>query len=99
MVLRIRLLTLLFTYGSRADVATAFVTGFNSINIDTWLTVIPQIIARIDTPIQSVRSLVHEALSKLGTCSLVATIIVLKLARSSYVRIVLRVQAAFIRKR
>jgi phosphatidylinositol kinase/protein kinase (PI-3 family) len=62
----LRLLTLWFEHGSRRDVAQAFVDGFNTIGVDTWLAVIPQIIARIDTPSHDIRRLVHEALGKIG---------------------------------
>jgi FKBP12-rapamycin complex-associated protein len=45
----LRLLTLWFTWGSAPDVETALNEGFGLVSIDTWLGVIPQIIARIHT--------------------------------------------------
>jgi FKBP12-rapamycin complex-associated protein len=40
--------------------------GINTVSIDNWLGIIPQIIARIHTPHSSVRKLLHELLSKIG---------------------------------
>lgn len=45
----LRLLTLWFTWGAAPDVEAALVDGFGGVSIDTWLGVIPQIIARIHT--------------------------------------------------
>jgi FKBP12-rapamycin complex-associated protein len=44
----------------------SFSRGFNSISIDTWLQVIPQLIARIHTPEPRVAKLLHELLSQVG---------------------------------
>jgi hypothetical protein len=44
----------------------ALVDGFNSISIDTWLDVIPQLIARIHTPQPPIRRLIHELLTRVG---------------------------------
>ena len=43
----LRLITLWFTYGNREDVINAINRGFNIISLDTWLYVIPQLVARI----------------------------------------------------
>lgn len=43
----LRLITLWFTYGDREKVINAINSGFNIISIDTWLYVIPQLVARI----------------------------------------------------
>ena len=43
----LRLITLWFTYGNREKVINAINCGFNIISIDTWLYVIPQLVARI----------------------------------------------------
>jgi hypothetical protein len=45
----LRLLTLWFSHGSAPDVEAALLEGFALLPIDTWLVVIPQIIARIHT--------------------------------------------------
>ena len=64
----LRLLTLWFNQGGNEhqDVNQALSRGFNTTQIDTWLGVIPQIIARIDTPNSGVRKLVQQLLSKIG---------------------------------
>jgi FKBP12-rapamycin complex-associated protein len=51
----LRLLTLWFTWGSAPDVEAALQEGFGLVSIDTWLVVIPQIIARIHTNNPQVR--------------------------------------------
>ncbi|XP_033096355.1 serine/threonine-protein kinase mTOR-like [Anneissia japonica] len=62
----LRLLTLWFDYGQCTDVYDALVKGIKSIQIDTWLQVIPQLIARIDTPRQLVGRLIHDLLTDIG---------------------------------
>ncbi|KAJ3067743.1 phosphatidylinositol kinase- protein kinase tor1 [Podochytrium sp. JEL0797] len=62
----LRLLTLWFKYGYNQDVNMAISEGFTSVTIDTWLQVIPQLIARIHAPIQQVRRLLHQLLSDVG---------------------------------
>jgi FKBP12-rapamycin complex-associated protein len=39
----LRLLTLWFRYGHQSDVNMAIGEGFNTVSIDTWLSVIPQV--------------------------------------------------------
>ena len=62
----LRLLTLWFEHGQRPKVREAVIDGFEKVSVDTWLAVIPQIIARIDTPVEEIRGLVHAALTKIG---------------------------------
>lgn len=62
----LRLLTLWFDYGQYTDVYDAIVSGLNRIEIDTWLQVIPQLIARIDTPRALVSILIHQLLMDIG---------------------------------
>ena len=62
----LRLLTLWFNYGNRADVVAAIEDGFNQLSIDTWLHVIPQIIARINTPNDVIRASVHNLILRIG---------------------------------
>ncbi|KAI9000239.1 armadillo-type protein [Gaertneriomyces semiglobifer] len=62
----LRLLTLWFKYGFQQDVNIAIGEGFSSVSIDTWLQVIPQLIARIHTPSPHVRRLIHQLLSDVG---------------------------------
>ncbi|XP_066917109.1 serine/threonine-protein kinase mTOR-like, partial [Clytia hemisphaerica] len=62
----LRLLTLWFDFGHYDDVHKALVDGLKTIHIDNWLQVIPQLIARIDTPRQMVGRLIHQLLSDVG---------------------------------
>ncbi|CAG8502333.1 8312_t:CDS:10 [Funneliformis caledonium] len=62
----LRLLTLWFKYGYQEEVCSAIKEGFGSVNIDTWLEVIPQLIARIHAPDQKVRRLIHDLLAEVG---------------------------------
>ena len=66
LVLNLRLLTLWFDYGHWPEVYEALVEGIKTIQIDTWLQVIPQLIARIDTPRQLVGRLIHQLLTDIG---------------------------------
>jgi len=43
----LRLLTLWFKYGEKKEVEEALVEGFNTVSIDTWLQVIPQVPTQI----------------------------------------------------
>lgn len=62
----LRLLTLWFAHGVRSDVHAAMSEGFQDVSIDTWLDVIPQLIARIDSPNPKMNELLHELLSRIG---------------------------------
>ncbi|KAK9433284.1 armadillo-type protein, partial [Lipomyces doorenjongii] len=62
----LRLLTLWFRYGGLPDPAKAMNEGFTTVSIDTWLEVIPQLIARIHQPNPIVRKSLHTLLSDLG---------------------------------
>eukprot|EP00198_Chlamydomonas_reinhardtii_P008241 XP_001697578.1 target of rapamycin, growth-regulatory PI3K-like protein kinase [Chlamydomonas reinhardtii] len=62
----LRLLTLWFNFGAYAEVRAALTEGFQLVSIDTWLLVIPQIIARIHTHNTDVRQLIHHLLVKIG---------------------------------
>ena len=62
----LRLLTLAFDFGQWSKVYGALVEGIKTIEIDTWLHVIPQLIARIDTPRQLVSRLIHQLLTDIG---------------------------------
>ncbi|KAI0091642.1 phosphatidylinositol 3-kinase [Irpex rosettiformis] len=62
----LRLLTLWFKYGAHDDVSHAMATGFTNVEVDTWLEVIPQIIARIQTPSSNIRRNINHLLSDVG---------------------------------
>ncbi|XP_064642053.1 serine/threonine-protein kinase mTOR-like isoform X1 [Lineus longissimus] len=62
----LRLLTLWFDYGQWQDAYDALVEGIKTIDIDNWLQVIPQLIARIDTPRHMVGRLIQQLLMDIG---------------------------------
>ncbi|XP_053611167.1 serine/threonine-protein kinase mTOR isoform X2 [Plodia interpunctella] len=62
----LRLLTLWFDYGHYSAVHEALVEGIRTIEINVWLQVIPQLIARIDTPRALVGKLIHSLLIDIG---------------------------------
>ncbi|KAL6080518.1 Serine/threonine-protein kinase tor1 [Balamuthia mandrillaris] len=62
----LRLLSLWFKYGSKKPVERALMEGFNTVSIDTWLQVVPQLIARIHTPVEPVARMIRELLTKVG---------------------------------
>ncbi len=62
----LRLLTLWFKYGYQPEVTSAILEAFSTVSIDTWLSVIPQLIARIHTNNASIRKLVHQLLIEIG---------------------------------
>ncbi|KAJ1558413.1 phosphatidylinositol kinase- protein kinase tor1, partial [Cladochytrium tenue] len=62
----LRLLTLWFKYGHQKEVTDAIAEGFGTTNIDVWLQVIPQLIARIHAPSLHVRNLIHKLLIDIG---------------------------------
>ncbi|GAA5848144.1 hypothetical protein JCM3766R1_000463 [Sporobolomyces carnicolor] len=62
----LRLLTLWFRYGHVPEVSTAIMEGFRTVSVDTWLEVIPQLIARIHAPDANVRKLIQHVLTDVG---------------------------------
>ena len=62
----LRLLTLWFNHGANPEVEAALIEGFGHVNIDTWLAVIPQIVARIHTHVVPVRNLIYQLLVRVG---------------------------------
>ncbi|KAJ7026840.1 FAT domain-containing protein [Mycena alexandri] len=62
----LRLLTLWFKYGAHEEISHAIASGFSTVKIDTWLPVIPQIIARIQTPHASIRRNINNLLTEIG---------------------------------
>jgi FKBP12-rapamycin complex-associated protein len=62
----LRLLTLWFTHGGNPEVNTTVTDGFQTISVDTWLEVIPQLIARINQPDPTVRRTIHQLLADVG---------------------------------
>ncbi|KAJ6299158.1 hypothetical protein OIU76_020180 [Salix suchowensis] len=62
----LRLLTLWFNHGASAEVQMALQKGFAHVNINTWLVVLPQIIARIHSNTHAVRELIQSLLVRIG---------------------------------
>ena len=62
----LRLLTLWFAHGGDPEVNTVILEGFNDVSIDTWLEVIPQLIARINLPNNRTRATIHRLLAEIG---------------------------------
>jgi FKBP12-rapamycin complex-associated protein len=62
----LRLLTLWFNHGASVDVQQALEKGFGSVPVETWLAVLPQIIARIHSNTPAVRTLIQRLLIDIG---------------------------------
>ncbi|XP_038681159.1 serine/threonine-protein kinase TOR isoform X1 [Tripterygium wilfordii] len=62
----LRLLTLWFNHGDTIEVQMALQKGFAHVNINTWLVVLPQIIARIHSNNHAVRELIQSLLVRIG---------------------------------
>ncbi|KAL9017036.1 MAG: hypothetical protein Q9185_005638 [Variospora sp. 1 TL-2023] len=81
----LRLLTLWFAHGGDQEVNLAVTEGFASVSIDTWLEVIPQLIARINQPNARVRGSIHRLLSEVGKAHPQALVYPLTVAMKSNV--------------
>lgn len=81
----LRLLTLWFTHGGDHEVNTVVTEGFTAVNIDTWLAVTPQLIARINQPNIRVRGSVHRLLAEVGKAHPQALVYPLTVAMKSNV--------------
>ncbi|CAO1620602.1 unnamed protein product [Sympodiomycopsis kandeliae] len=79
----LRLLTLWFKFGYQESVAEAVSEGFSTVIVDTWLEVVPQIIARINAPSARVRRLIQHLLSDVGTAHPQALVYPLTVAAKS----------------
>lgn len=80
----LRLLTLWFTHGGSADVNLAVTEGFANVSVDTWLEVIPQLIARINQPNKRVQQSVHNLLADVGRAHPQALVYPLTVAMKSW---------------
>ena len=81
----LRLLTLWFAHGGDQDVNTAVIEGFSLVSVDTWLEVIPQLIARINQPNARVRQSIHRLLADVGKAHPQALVYPLTVAMKSNV--------------
>lgn len=62
----LNLATCLFKFGTISDVATRINDAIKPISIDAWLGVLPQLLARIHIMNNTIRSVLHPLLKKLG---------------------------------
>eukprot|EP00980_Cylindrotheca_fusiformis_P012607 scaffold3084_cov144-Cylindrotheca_fusiformis.AAC.55 len=62
----LNLLTCLFKYGENTSIANIFNECVDSVEIETWLGVLPQLLARIHIKNPSIRSVLHPLLIRLG---------------------------------
>jgi FKBP12-rapamycin complex-associated protein len=62
----LRLLTVWFNNGERDDLSEEMERGLGTVSVDTWLFVIPQLIARIHTNHPKVNGLLHRLLTNVG---------------------------------
>ncbi|KAL8683312.1 MAG: hypothetical protein Q9186_000695 [Xanthomendoza sp. 1 TL-2023] len=81
----LRLLTLWFAHGGDPLVGKAVTEGFPTVSIDTWLEVIPQLIARINQPNRDVRGSIHRLISEVGKAHPQALVYPLTVAMKSNV--------------
>ncbi|KAI4086955.1 MAG: hypothetical protein LQ339_008975 [Xanthoria mediterranea] len=81
----LRLLTLWFAHGGDPLVGKAVTEGFPTVSIDTWLEVIPQLIARINQPNRQVRESIHRLMSEVGKAHPQALVYPLTVAMKSIV--------------
>lgn len=81
----LRLLTLWFAHGGDHEVNAAVTEGFAAASVDTWLEVIPQLIARINQPNTRVRQSIHRLLAEVGKAHPQALVYPLTVAMKSNV--------------
>eukprot|EP00755_Sulcionema_specki_P008190 Sspe_Gene.40257::Locus_19427_Transcript_1_1_Confidence_1.000_Length_7027::g.40257::m.40257/K07203/MTOR, FRAP, TOR; serine/threonine-protein kinase mTOR len=62
----LRLLRIWFNFGGDPAVECAVKEGVDQIRVEMWLQVIPQIIARIDSPEEPIRRSIHELLLRIA---------------------------------
>ncbi|KIY73583.1 atypical/PIKK/FRAP protein kinase [Cylindrobasidium torrendii FP15055 ss-10] len=79
----LRILTLWFKFGGHSEVGHVIGSGFNKVGVDNWLEVIPQIIARIQTPHTTIRRHIQTVLIAIGRAHPQAMIYPLTVASKS----------------
>ncbi|CAF4657655.1 unnamed protein product [Rotaria sp. Silwood1] len=82
----LRLLTLWFEYGQYREVYEAITEGNRTVPVEVWLHVLPQLIARIDSPRPLVHQLIRHLLIDVGRQHPQALIYPLVVASKSVVR-------------
>ncbi|KAG8833646.1 phosphatidylinositol kinase- protein kinase tor1 [Serendipita sp. 399] len=79
----LRALTLWFKFATEERVTLAVSEGASIVSVDTWLDVVPQLIARIQTPLSAVRVMVNTLLTDVGRAHPQALIYPLTVASKS----------------
>lgn len=80
----LRLLTLWLGHGGYSEVNSAVTEGFTRVSVDTWLEVIPQLIARINQPNKRLQQSVHHLLADVGRAHPQALVYPLTVAMKSF---------------
>jgi FKBP12-rapamycin complex-associated protein len=79
----LKLLTLWFRYGAVPEIEQALLNGFAQTNVDTWVDVIPQIVARLHSPVPPVQAGVRALLIRIGRAHPQALVFPLAVAAKS----------------
>ncbi|KAG8827189.1 phosphatidylinositol kinase- protein kinase tor1 [Serendipita sp. 401] len=79
----LRILTLWFKFAAEERVTLAVNEGASMVSVDTWLDVVPQLIARIQTQLSAVRVMVNTLLTDVGRAHPQALIYPLTVASKS----------------
>jgi FKBP12-rapamycin complex-associated protein len=77
------LLSVWFRHGHVPEVYRALDSGLGMVHIDTWLGVLPQLIARLDHPEENARKLLHALIIRLGNSHAQALVYPLSVAVKS----------------
>jgi FKBP12-rapamycin complex-associated protein len=80
----LRVLQLWFEEGHRPRVAATFQDGCAAVSLDTWLQVLPQLIARIENLEPAVQATLHELLARLGRIHPQALVFPLSVSSQNY---------------
>ena len=62
----LRLLTLWFNHGDNDEVQLELQEGFNTIEVISWIEVVPQLMARFDIPKIKIQDSIHDLLIRIG---------------------------------
>jgi len=79
----LKLLTLWFRYGAVPEIEQALLNGFAETNVDIWVDVIPQIVARLHSPVPPVQAGVRALLIRIGRAHPQALVFPLAVAAKS----------------
>eukprot|EP01114_Cavostelium_apophysatum_P007349 TRINITY_DN1943_c0_g1_i2.p1 TRINITY_DN1943_c0_g1~~TRINITY_DN1943_c0_g1_i2.p1 ORF type:complete len:2294 (+),score=720.41 TRINITY_DN1943_c0_g1_i2:229-7110(+) len=79
----LRLLTLVFKHGSHKEVEVAVGEGLHNVRVDTWLQVVPQILAHVHNNVAPIRKVIHDLLVTIGRAHPQALVFPLTVASKS----------------